>query len=96
MTYLRKRRPTPPGEILREHYLDPRGLSITAFSAVLDVSRKHLSDVINGHARITPMLAVRLAHALDTTPTFWLNLQNAVDIYEAEQEFAIRYREESA
>ncbi|HYC01680.1 MAG TPA: HigA family addiction module antitoxin [Azospirillaceae bacterium] len=83
----RNRRPTQPGAILRAHYLEPRGLTVSGFAGTLDVSRKHLSEVLNGRARISPLLAVKLARALDTTPAFWLNLQNAVDIWDAEKAF---------
>lgn len=82
----RERKPTAPGEILREHYLEPRGITITEFAEVIGCSRKHLSHIINGTARIEAGLASRIAVVLGTTPQFWLNLQNAVDIYEAKQE----------
>jgi len=68
--------------------MKPKELTVTALARELDVSRKHLSDIVNGHVRITPAMAVRLARALDTSPAFWVNLQAAVDIYDAEQEFA--------
>jgi addiction module HigA family antidote len=85
-----QRRPTAPGQILRAHYLEPRNLSVSALAEQADVSRKHLSDIVNGHVRVTPTVAVRLAHALDTSPTLWLNLQAAVDVYEAEHEYQQR------
>lgn len=55
------RRPSPPGRILMRHYLEPRGVTITAFAAAVDVSRKHMSAIVNGHARIEPDVAARLA-----------------------------------
>jgi antitoxin HigA-1 len=70
--------------------MEPRQLSVSAFAKELEISRKHLSEIINGHQRITPNIAVRLAHRLGTTPTLWLNLQNGVDIWDAEKEFADR------
>lgn len=88
MTTTAPRRPTPPGRILRHHYLKPRGLSVSAFARTVGVSRKHLSDIINERARVSPGVAVRFARALGTTPALWLNLQNAVDLWEAEREFA--------
>ncbi len=81
----RERKPTSPGEILKEHYLKDRRITITEFAEVIGCSRKHLSSIINGAARIEAGIASRIAVVLGTTPQFWLNLQNAVDIYEAKQ-----------
>jgi antitoxin HigA-1 len=83
----RNRRPTIPGKILKDLFMVERGLTVSGLSQKLDVSRKHLSEIINGHQRISPSIAVRLAHHLETTPHLWLNLQNAVDIWEAEREY---------
>ncbi len=79
----RERRPTPPGEILREFYLQPRGLSVSRFARAADLTRKHVSNIVNGRASITSETAVRFAEVLKTTPQFWLNLQNAVDLFDA-------------
>lgn len=79
------RKPVHPGEILRHHYLIPRGLSQKCFADSIEVSEKHLSQIINGHRRLEPDVAVRIAKALDTTTVFWLNLQTAVDVWDAEQ-----------
>lgn len=81
----RKRRPAAPGEILRAHYLDERGISVSALARSLGVSRKHVSDVVNGHARIEPVLAARLAKIFGTTTALWVNLQAAVDAWDAEK-----------
>jgi antitoxin HigA-1 len=92
LSFKLNRRPTPPGRILAEHYLAPRELSISAFARALGISRKHLSDIVNGHVRVTPQIAVLLARALDTSPAFWINLQAAVDGFDAEREFAARFK----
>ena len=86
--FRRNRRPTVPGEILVEHYMVPNNLTVTALARELGVSRKHLSDIVHGHVRITPAMAVRLAKVLGTSPTLWVNLQATLDIYDAEREFA--------
>jgi len=88
MFFKRNRRPTPPGEILRQLYLEPREISVARFAEAVGVSRKHMSNVVNGHAAITAELATRIAEALDTSPEYWLNLQNAVDLYDARQALA--------
>ena len=80
---VRNRRPSHPGAILRAHYLEPRGVGIGELAAAIEVSRKHLSQVVNGHKRVEPALAARLAKALGTTAQFWLNLQSAVDAWDA-------------
>lgn len=82
-TIERKRRPTEPGEILNELYLAPYGISISQFAEAAGVSRKHMSAVVHGRASITADLATRIATALGTSAQFWLNLQNAVDLYDA-------------
>ena len=82
-----ERKPTHPGKVLKDLFMDERGLTISGLSKAMEVSRKHLSEIINGHQRISPNIAVRLAHHLETTPNLWLNLQNAIDVWEAEKEF---------
>ena len=82
----RTRKPYLPGEILKELYLDPLSLSITAFAEQINVSRKAVSSLINGHTSVTVDMAMRLSIALNTTPELWLGLQQAVDLWEARQE----------
>jgi len=84
----RVRRPSDPGAILRAHYMEPRGVSVSDLAEAVGVSRKHMSQVVNGHKRIEAALAVRLARVLDTTPTLWMNLQAAVDTFDASAELA--------
>lgn len=89
MTLKPKRRPTPPGIILKEMYLAPRNITQKAFAEALGVSRKHISSIVNGRSRIEPEIAVRFAKALNTTPDVWLNLQNAIDVWDAERQLKI-------
>jgi antitoxin HigA-1 len=83
MAYARKVRPTPPGEILAELFLTPRKISIGTFATAAGVSRKHMSAIVNGRSAVTAETATRIATVLGTTAQFWLNLQNAVDLYDA-------------
>ncbi len=78
----RKRRPTHPGELLREEILPETRLTQSELARRLGVSRRLLSDVINERRAVTPDLAHRLARAFNTTPELWLNLQQAVDVWE--------------
>ena len=88
MTFKRTRRPTSPGEILVELYLAPHSISIAKFAEAVGVSRKHMSAIVNGHASFTAETATRMAAVLGTTAQYWLNLQNAVDLFDAEQRLA--------
>ena len=85
----KKRKPTHPGAILREHYVSPLAITITAFAEAIGVSRKTLSKILNEEARITPDMAVRLSKALKTSPELWLNLQQKYDLWEAENNKAL-------
>ena len=79
------RRPTHPGGILRRHYLEPMSMTVSGLAAVLGVSRKTLSEIVNEHASITPDMALRLAKAFKTTPELWLNMQRNYDLWQALQ-----------
>ena len=84
--FVRKRRPSMPGDILRAHYLDERGVSVAALGRAIGVSRKHMSDIVNGRSRLEPPVAARLAKVFGTTTALWLNLQAAVDAWDADRE----------
>ena len=75
--------PPHPGEIIRELCLEPLELSVTEAAKSLDVSRKTLSSILNGHAGISPEMALRLSIAFDTTPESWLNQQIQYDLWTA-------------
>lgn len=77
------RRPTHPGEILREDVLPELGISQAAFAASLGVSRKTINEILNERASITVDTAHRLARALGTTPELWIRLQQAVALFDA-------------
>lgn len=81
----RTRRPSLPGEILVELYLAPHEITIAAFAEACGVTRKHMSGIVHGHVGITAEMATRIATALGTTAQYWLNLQNAVDLFDAEK-----------
>ena len=85
----RTRRPTHPGEILKELYLEPMDVGTSEFAACIGISRKTVSAIINGHRRVTPDMAVRFAMALpNTNADMWLNLQKACDLYDARRELS--------
>jgi addiction module HigA family antidote len=75
--------PPHPGEIIRDLYLDPLGLTITEAAEGLGVTRKTLSLLFNGHAGISPEMAIRLSKAFGRTPESWLQLQMQFDLAQA-------------
>ena len=78
--------PPHPGEGLKEDVLVPLGLTVTETAKALGVSRKTLSEIINGKSPITPDIAVRLERAFANPPAdMWLRLQAAYDLSRAEK-----------
>lgn len=77
------RKPTHPGKILKEDYLKPLSITVTAMASKLGVSRKTLSKILNEKGAVTPDMALRLSRAFGTTPELWLNLQKNYDLWEA-------------
>jgi addiction module HigA family antidote len=80
--------PPHPGEILREMWLAPLNLSITAAAENLKVSRKTLSEIVNGRASITPEMAMRLELAFGKSAQSWLGHQNAYDLWQLQERVA--------
>jgi addiction module HigA family antidote len=78
-------RPIHPGEILREEFLVPLGLSANALSKLLYVPVTRINDIVRERRGITGDTALRLARYFGTTPQFWINLQAAYDLRNAEQ-----------
>ncbi len=78
--------PVHPGEILKEEFMEPMGLSANKLAAALGVPANRISHIINGQRNITADTALRLAGAFGTTPEFWTNLQNHYNLERAKQE----------
>jgi addiction module HigA family antidote len=74
--------------MLLEEFLKPLGLTQTTAAEKMDISLNRLNELINGKRGITADTALRLATLLKTTPEFWMNLQNAWDLYHAQRELA--------
>jgi addiction module HigA family antidote len=81
----RKRRPTHPGEMLREDFLPDYGLTISSLAAALGVSRKSINEPLRGRRAISPEMSLRLGKLFGNSPEFWLNAQRAVDLWDAAQ-----------
>jgi antitoxin HigA-1 len=82
---MRMHNPPHPGEILNELWLEPLELSVTRAAQELDVSRKTLSEVVNGRAAISPEMAMRLEIAFGKSAESWLAHQAAFDLWNVEQ-----------
>ncbi len=78
-----KRQPTHPGEVLREEFLKPFGLSQTALAREMGVSFRIINEIVNEKREVSPEMAIRLAKRLGTTPEFWPNLQMKYNLWKA-------------
>ncbi|NML21523.1 HigA family addiction module antidote protein [Pseudoflavitalea sp. G-6-1-2] len=76
--------PPHPGSYLFEDVIKEMGLTITAAAATMNISRKQLSEVVNGIASITPEMAVRIERAFGVEAQVWLDLQSRFDVYKVE------------
>lgn len=83
MANRRTRKPTHPGELIREDLLTETGLSQTKLAQLMGVSRRTVSEIVNERRRVTPDIGFRLAKVFNSTPEMWLNMQQAVDLWEA-------------
>jgi len=77
--------PFHPGEILLEEFLEPAGISQTAFAQTLGWTRARLNELIKGKRGITADTALDLAEALGTSPKVWMNLQATWELAQAER-----------
>lgn len=78
-----KRRPTHPGEMLREDFLPEYGLSVSGLAEAIGVSRQSINELLRERRAVSPEMALRLARLFGNSPEFWLNAQRAVDLWDA-------------
>jgi antitoxin HigA-1 len=76
--------PPHPGRIVRQECIEPLGLTVTAAATGLGVTRKTLSELLNGKSGISPEMAIRLSKAFGSTPDVWLGLQMDYDLARAQ------------
>lgn len=79
----KNRRPITPGAVFLEDFLSPLGLTQREAAERLNISYPRMNEIVNGKRTVTPETALRLAKLTDTEPEFWLNLQQAVDLWDA-------------
>jgi len=86
--------PVHPGEILREDFMAPLGLSINALARTLHVPPNHVSGIVNGKRGISALMSLRLARYFGTTPELWLGLQQDYELDRARDTAAARIQKE--
>ena len=79
-----KRRPTQPGEMLREDFLPDYGLTVSGVAGAIGVSRQSVNELLRGRRSVSPEMALRLAKLFGNSPEFWLNLQRSIDLFDAQ------------
>ena len=77
------RRPTHPGEMLREEFMPDYGLSVAKLAEALGVSRQSVNELVHERRSLSTEMALRLARLFGTSPQYWLNMQRSVDIWDS-------------
>jgi len=80
-----RRRPTHPGEMLREDFMPDYGLTVAGLAEAAGVSRQSVNELLRGRRAMSPEMALRLSRLFGNSPEFWLNAQRAVDLWDAAQ-----------
>lgn len=88
----KQRKPTHPGEVLREDVFPALGMSQAEIAEALGVSRRTVSQILNEQRPLTPDMAIRLEKFLGGQAESWLNMQQALDLWYLEKENASVYR----
>ena len=83
---MNKIRPIHPGEILREEFLVPLGMTQKELADHIGCDVKVINRLVNGRTSVSAEMALRLGATFRTSPEFWLNAQKAVDLFRAEVE----------
>lgn len=78
-----KRKPTHPGEMLREDFLPDYGLTVSSLAEALGVSRQSINELLRERRAVSPEMALRLGRLFGNSPMFWLNAQRAIDLWKA-------------
>ena len=79
----RRREPTTPGEILRDEFLVPLGMTQKKLADHIGCDVKVINRIVNGRTSVSAEMALRLGATFRTSPEFWLNSQKAVDLFRA-------------
>lgn len=80
-----KRKPTHPGEMLREDFMPDYELSVSGIAEALGVSRQSINELLRERRAVSPEMAIRLGRLFGNSAEFWLNAQRALDLWEANE-----------
>ena len=80
------RKPTHPGSVFLEDVMKPLGLTVTDTARMLGVTRKALSEFVNEKASLSPEMAIRISKATNTSVESWMNMQQKLTLWIAEQD----------
>lgn len=84
-TRKREARPIHPGEMIREDFLSDYGLTVAGLADALGVSRQTVNELLRERRAVSPEMALRLSRLFRNSPEFWLNAQQAVDLWDVAQ-----------
>ena len=79
--------PSHPGEILLEEYLKPLRLSVASLAEMLAISKRRLTFILDGRSGVTALISLKLSKLFNTSPEFFLRLQQQYDLARARKEF---------
>ena len=80
-----KRRPTPPGEMLKEDFMPDYDLTVASLAEAVGVSRQSINELLRGRRALSTGMALRLSRLFGNSAEFWLNAQRGVDLWDASQ-----------
>ena len=80
--------PAHPGEMLREDFMQDYGLTVASLATALGVSRQTANELLQCRRAISPVMALRLSRLFGNSSAFWLNAQNAFDLWHAERRYS--------
>jgi antitoxin HigA-1 len=81
-------KPTHPGEMLREDFMTDYRLTVASLAKSLGTTRQTVNELLRERRAVTSAMALKLARLFGNTPEFWLNAQRAVDLWEAQKQYA--------
>ena len=80
-----QRKPTHPGEMLREDFIPDYGLTVAGLAGAIGVSRQSVNELLRERRAVSPEMALRLGRLFGNSPEFWLNAQRSIDLWTATQ-----------
>jgi antitoxin HigA-1 len=81
-TAVRTKKPTHPGEMLREDFMPDYGLTVVSLAEALGVSRQTVNEIVRERRALSPAMGLLLSRLFGNSPEFWLNAQRTVDLWE--------------